>query len=80
MNTEPESHRHKQLQIAKKTREFERVDTALISARARVKVLEAEHFIDNLALTRARDEVVALAHKRATLRQELEALEDSDND
>lgn len=60
--------------IAQKTRQFERIDLALLKAQARLKSLSAAG-ADALAIRIARDHVTKLANERDAIRIELERLE-----
>lgn len=66
--------KRQKLSLAQKTREYERVDQALLVAKARLKILESAAS-NVLAINQAREQVAKLTNDRETLRAELEKLE-----
>lgn len=60
--------------LVQKTREYERVDQALLVAKTRLKILEAAAS-SALAINQARAQVAKLTNERETLRAELEKFE-----
>jgi len=67
--------RSSQSRLVQKTFEYERLDAALATARMRVQTLETEYAADSSKLAHARAAATALSHKRAAVREELEAIE-----
>jgi len=66
--------KRQKLGLAQKTREFERVDQALLVAKTRLKILEAAGS-NALAINQARAQVAKLTNEREALRAELEKLD-----